>query len=242
MAFLTTEPQPKEPMVGKELVYHQPNRTNCSDFITYSDKDLLQASGTIAISCPADLVSYSAVTRYVLREFGVERLFRLRPAVTHVRRVQQPLTFAPNNDVILMFTRASNKHTMYHETLHLCLEELVQTLIRDQITTIHFPVVDGERPCNNIESWYRILTDHFLDTGINIIIPDRVYVSIAAITEPLPPTLSDDFDPNDNPPTKPDRLESNYSGYYFRTTFKEIPDPGYKNTLYKILSRRTPRQ
>ena len=152
MAFLTTETLPKQPIVGKELVYHQPNRPNYSEFITYSDSDLLQAPGTIAIGCPADLISYSAVTRYVLREFGVERLFRLRPAVTRVMRVQQPLTFTPNNDVILMFTRASNKHPMYHESLHLCLEELVHTLINDRINTIHFPVVDAVRPCNNIES------------------------------------------------------------------------------------------
>ena len=67
MAILTTDPQPKEPTVGKELVYHQLNRPNYSSFITYSDSDLLQALGTIAINCPAHLVSYFAVTRYVLR-------------------------------------------------------------------------------------------------------------------------------------------------------------------------------
>ena len=63
MAFLATEPQSKEPIVGKELVYHQPSRPNYSDFITYSESELLQADGTIAIGCPADLVSHSAVTR-----------------------------------------------------------------------------------------------------------------------------------------------------------------------------------
>ena len=188
MAFLTTEPLPKQTLVGKELLYHQQNRPNYSEFITYSNSDLLQAPGTIAIGCPADLISYSAVTRYFLREFGVERLFRLRPAVTHVRRVRQPFTLSPNNDVILMFTRSTNKHPMYHESLHLCLEELVQTLLKDRIDTIHFSVVDTERPCNNIQSWYRVLTDHFTDTGITVVLHDRVYVSIASITENFPPS------------------------------------------------------
>ena len=142
MAFLTSEPEQQEPKVGKELIYQQRYRPMYSNFITYSDRDLLQAPGTIAIGCPADLISYSAVTRYVLREYGVEKLFRLRPSVTHVRRVQKPLTFAPNNDVILMFTRPSNKHPMYHESLHLCLAELVELLQKDRISTIHFPMVD----------------------------------------------------------------------------------------------------
>ena len=41
--------------------------------------DVLQASGAAVLCCPADLVSYSAITRYVIREFGQEERFRLRP-------------------------------------------------------------------------------------------------------------------------------------------------------------------
>ena len=140
-----------------------------------------------------------------------------------------------------MFTRASNKHPMYHESLHLCLEELVQTLINDGIKTIHFPVVDTERPCNNIETWYRVLTDHFTDTGIQVVLHDRVYVSIATIAEHFPPPLSDDFDLSDQLPPVPNNLKSKYASSYFKTS-KEIPDPSYKDTIYKILSRRTPRR
>ena len=154
-------------MVGKELVCPQPSRPNYSDFITYSETDLHLAEGTVAIGCRADLVSHSVVTRYGPREFGEERLFR--PAVTRVRRVQQPLTFAPGNEIMLMFTRASNKQPMFDEVLHLCLRELVQTLIQGKIRTTHFPVVDAERPCNNIHSWYRVLTDYFKDNGNKII-------------------------------------------------------------------------
>ena len=203
MAFLTLEPEQQEPRVGKELIYQQKYRPMYSSFITYSDRDLLQAPGTIAIGCPADLISYSAVTRYVLREYGVEKLFRLRPSVTHVRRIQKPLTFAPNNDVVLMFTRPSNKHPMYHESLHLCLAELVEVLQKDHISTIHFPMVDTERPCNNLETWYRTLSDYFEGTGVQIVLHDRVYVSIASIKAQLPPELSDDFDPMEEPSPPP---------------------------------------
>ena len=140
-----------------------------------------------------------------------------------------------------MFTRASNKHPMYHESLQLCLKELVQKLLKDRIDTIHFPVVDTERLCNNIQSWYRVLTDHITDTGITVVLHDRVYVSIASITENIPPPLSDDFDPADGILPAPNRLESQYASSYFKTS-KEIPDPSYKDTIYKILSRRTPRR
>ena len=117
-----------------------------------------------------------------------------------------------------MFTRASNKHPLYHESVHLCLEELVQTLLKDRIDTIHFPVVDTERPCSKIQSWYRVLTDHFTDTGITVVLHDRVYVSIASITENFPPPLSDDFDPADQIPPAPNRLESQYASSYFNRT------------------------
>ena len=92
---------------------------------------------------------------------------------------------------------------MYHEFLHLCLEELVQPLLNDRLDLIRFPAVDAERPCNNIESWYRVLTVHFTDTGINIVLHDRVYVSTAAIADHFYPPLSDDFDPDDEMPPVP---------------------------------------
>ena len=239
MAFLTSEPEQQEPRVGKELIYQQKYRPMYSKFITYSDRDLLQAPGTIAIGCPADLISYSAVTRYMLRAYGVEKLFRLRPSVTHVRRVQKPFTFAPNNDVILMFTRPSNKHPMYHESLHLCLAELVELLQKDRISTIHFPMVDTERPCNNLETWYRTLSDYFEGTGVQIVLHDRVYVSIASIKAHLPPELSDDLDPMEGPLPPPSPLKADYANTYCRRVAKEIPNPEYKQTLYRILIRRS---
>ena len=75
MTFLTTEPVPKEPAVGKELVYQQRYVLTYSRFITNSDKDLLQVPGTIVIGCRTDLARYSAVTRYVLWEYGVKNYF-----------------------------------------------------------------------------------------------------------------------------------------------------------------------
>ena len=99
----------------------------------------------------------------------------------------------------MMFTRYSFKLPLYYETLHHSLEELVQTLIQDGITTIHFPIIDAERLCNNVESWYWVLTDCFADTGFINVMHDRIYMSIASITENLPPTLSNDYEPGGNP-------------------------------------------
>ena len=48
---------------------------------SYTDTDILQALGTLVLCCPADLVPYSAMARYVIRVFGQEEIFRLRPII-----------------------------------------------------------------------------------------------------------------------------------------------------------------
>ena len=141
---------------------------------------------------------------------------------------------------MLMFTRASNKQPMFDEVLHLCLRELVQTLIHDKITTIHLPVVDAERPCNNIHSWYRVLTDYFKDTGIKVVLHDRVYVSIAAVNESLPISLRYCFNPTSNPLSRSDRPRLNNSGYHRLKTTGEVSDAENICHTYRILSRDDP--
>ena len=69
------------------LITQQKTRPN---WITYAKTDLLQA-GKVVLCCPADLVSYSATARYVIRDYGPENIFRLRPAVgTAVRLAKSP--------------------------------------------------------------------------------------------------------------------------------------------------------
>ena len=135
------------------------------------------------ICCPADLTSVSAMAVYVIREYGQEDIFRLRPAVGKAIYLTRSPTAQWNNDIMLLFTRASNKHLMLHDVLHTCLTYLVDKLTRAQIFKVHFPNHDPERSINILPTWYFMLNDHFLESNIEIVLHDRVYVSIASITE-----------------------------------------------------------
>ena len=93
--------------------------------------------GTVVLCCAADLVSYSATARYVIREYGHQNIFRLRPAVgTAVRLVSSP-TAPWSNEVFLLCTRASNRHPLLHEVLHTCLTNLTHQLHQKYTTRTH---------------------------------------------------------------------------------------------------------
>ena len=66
---------------GKWLISQPKIRPSHVSWITYSDRDILQASGTLVLCCPADLQSQSATIRYIIREYGQETIFRLKPSV-----------------------------------------------------------------------------------------------------------------------------------------------------------------
>ena len=167
---------------GKWLITQPKTRPNYLPWITYANTDILQAPGTVILCCPADLLSYSATTRYLIREYGQENIFRLRPAVgTAIRLVRSP-TAPWNNEIFLLCTRASNKPPLLHEVLHACLTNLILQLHRNRITRIHLPMYDPERSMNLLPAWYATLRDHFADQNIAIILHDRVYVSIASVT------------------------------------------------------------
>ena len=86
-----------------------------------------------------------------------------------------------NNEMFLLITRASSKHPSLHDVLHLCLIDLVQKLTRAQVTRIYLPIYDPERSINMLPAWYSMLKDHFIDSNIDIVLHDRVYVSIALV-------------------------------------------------------------
>ena len=60
---------------GKRLITQPKTRPSYLPWITYSNTDILQAPGTVV------LFSYSATDRYVIREYGQENIFRLKPSV-----------------------------------------------------------------------------------------------------------------------------------------------------------------
>ena len=77
-------PQPideQENAAGKWLITQPRTKPNYVPWITYSNADILQASGTIVLCCAADILSFSATTRYVIREYGQENIFRLKTSV-----------------------------------------------------------------------------------------------------------------------------------------------------------------
>ena len=178
---LTPRQDNQSTVTGKLLTTHPKFKPNYLSWISYEETDILQARGTVAICCPADLLSYSAMARYVIREYGQEEIFRLRPTVGKAIRLARSPNAPWNNEMFLIFTRASNKHPILHDVLHLCLTDLVQKLTRAQITRIHLPIHDPERSINLLPAWYSMLRDHFIDSNIDIVLHDRVYVSIASV-------------------------------------------------------------
>ena len=177
--------QPKEDQssaTGKWLITQPKTRPNYLPWITYANTDILQAPGTVVLCCPADLVSYSATTRYVIREYGHENKFRLRPAIsTAVRLVHSPS--APwSNEIFLLCTRAANKHPLLHEVLHACLTNLIHKLHQNRITEVQLPMYDPERSIKLLPARYATLRDHFTEQNPTIVFHDRVYVSIASVT------------------------------------------------------------
>ena len=178
---LTPRQDNQSTVTGKLLTTHPKFKPNYLSWISYEETDILQARGTVAICCPADLFSYSAMARYIIREYGQEEIFRLRPTVGKAIHLARSLNAPWNNEMFLIFTRASNKHPILHDVLHLCLTDLVQKLTRAQITRIHLPIHDPERSINLLPAWYSMLRDHFIDSNIDIVLHDRVYVSIASV-------------------------------------------------------------
>ena len=79
---LTSKPLDNhEEDTGKWLISQPTIRPNHVPWITYSDRDILQASGTLVLCCPADLQPQSATFRYIVREYGQKAIFRLKPSV-----------------------------------------------------------------------------------------------------------------------------------------------------------------
>ena len=182
---LTPNQDNQSTVTGKLLTTHPKVKPNYLSWISYEETDILQARDTVAICCPADLLSYSAMARYVIRENGQEEIFRLRPAVGKAVHLTRSPSAPWNNAMFLLVTRASSKHPILHDVLHLCLTDLVQKLERAQITRIHLPIYDPERSINMLPAWYSMLRDHFIDSSVDIVLHDRVYVSIALVRKHL---------------------------------------------------------
>ena len=166
---------------GKWLITQPAIRPNHVPWITYSDTDILQASGTLLLCSSADLQSHSATIRYVIREYGQEDLFLLKLSVGTAICLRHSPTAPWNNQIFILCTRASNKHPLLHETINACLTHLLHQLHQYGITRIHIPIYDPEPSNNLLPTWYATLRDH-IGTNLEIVLYDRVNVSIASVT------------------------------------------------------------
>ena len=126
-------------LTGKLLTTHPKVKPNYLPWITSAETDILQARVTVVICCPADLLSYSAMARYVIREYGQDKIFKLRPAVGKAIHLAKSHDAPWNNSMFLLFTRASNKHPILHDVLHLCLLDLVQNSRKPKSPEFTFP-------------------------------------------------------------------------------------------------------
>ena len=130
--------------------------------------------------CPADLNTYSAALRYILREYGIENKFQFRPKVGEVPTIPAS-SFLENQIVHLLIARPSQCAPQITDDFFLCLEHLKAFLLSNGTADIHFPIVDPERPLRSLDNFYHSVMDVFAETGITVILHDRVYVSIATI-------------------------------------------------------------
>ena len=166
----------------KLFTTHPKFKPNYRPWITYDETNILRAGGSVVVCCPVHLISYSAMTRYVIRESGLGEIFRLRPGIGKEMHLVMSPNAPLNNDIFLLFTRASSKHPMLHEVLHLCLTDLVKKFTQAHTIQFRFPIYDRERSVNKLPAWYSMLRDHFIESNIDIVLhDDMVYVSIASV-------------------------------------------------------------
>ena len=169
-------------LTGKHVTMNTKVKPNyLPPWITYDETDILQARGTVVVCCTAVLISYSAMTRYVIREYGLDEIFKLRPVVGKAMHLVKSPNAPWNNNIYLLSTRASSKHPMLHDVIHLCLTDLVQKVTQAHTIQVRFPIFKPERSINIVPAWYSMLRDHFIESNIDIVLHDRVYVSIESV-------------------------------------------------------------
>ena len=57
------------------------DQTKPSALVYLRENRYTTITGTVVLCCPVDLVYYSAMTRYVIREYGQDQISKQRPAL-----------------------------------------------------------------------------------------------------------------------------------------------------------------
>ena len=127
------------------------------DYISYDVTDLLQAEGGIALACPADLESKSAALRYILREYGKERVFSLRPRVGEVLTIPKEITGNSTQSIHSLIVRANQRAPLLTDDYLRWLARLIRCLLDKGSTVINFPTLDPERPAFSLVNLYHTM-------------------------------------------------------------------------------------
>ena len=166
---------------GREIVYPGVLSPNFVEYISYETTDFLQAEGDIVLACPADLDTNSAALRYVLQACLKEQVFSLRP------RVGEVLTLTPTQPVHLLIIRANQRAPLLTDDFLQRMGKLIQWLGDKGTPSIHFPILDPKRPVYTLANFYHLLMDLFAETIIQVVLHNRVYVSILGISTDVDP-------------------------------------------------------
>ena len=126
------------------------------------------------IAIPADMNPKSAMANTVVREFGRDELFKLRPQVGQVLTVRRDV----QSCVHLLCTRASSQNPIFTEDLDACLTRLAERFNFGERTKLHFPIIDPERGAMTLRVLYSLLDRLYKDTTVQVVLHDRVYVTI----------------------------------------------------------------
>ena len=135
----------------------------------------------IAICCPVDLNTNSAALRYILRKCGSDNVSPFPPKAGEVLTIPASLAFPDDQVIHVLIARPSQRASQITDDFFLCLEHLKASLLSNDTPSVHFPIVDPERPLRSLDSLYHSVMEVFAGTGITVILHDCVYVSIASI-------------------------------------------------------------
>ena len=97
-------------------------------------------------------MSYSAITRYIIREHGQESIFKQIPALGEAMNQRDSKSTIEQLHFPVIHQSVS-KHPLLHDVLILCLLGLVNKLTPIQISEECFLVYGPERSVNILRGW-----------------------------------------------------------------------------------------
>ena len=166
---------------GREIVYPGALYPNLVDYIPYDVTEFLQARGDIALASPADLETNSAAFRYILREYGKERVFFLRPQVGEVLTIPNQITGNSTRSIHLLIVRANQRAPRLTDDYLRCMARTIRCLLDKGSTMIHLLVLNPRRPAFSLINRYHTIMNLFADTDIRVVLHNRVYVSVNSV-------------------------------------------------------------